>query len=214
MTAKKRTNMFEVQEIQACLQQAFARVSTTAATEAWTFAALTALANLGERHELRVDPPRWTALGRDDGKAGEFLWDLALSSWPASSASNYKYPGYYERACQPSLARLHLAAESEWGKSKSPGATGLAVMEDFAKLLAARCDVKVMVFAYHRATGNGSFDELQNMMARLVAASDDPATYVLYGLDWKSTESRSVAIVNRRPGEPLLGSYGERPRSK
>jgi hypothetical protein len=193
------------------LQNAFAVVDPNAPTAEWTHAALSALAGLGEEHGLRVDPPGWSSRGRDEGKAGEFLWDLVISRWPHSGSSSYEYPAYFRSAARGQHAVLELVAESEWGKSRSPHANGLAVMEDFSKLLAARVRVKVMIFAYHSSSrGVGTFEELSGLMAALTRAAEDPTAYLLYGLDWRSTESKSAVIANARLGVVETGRYGHR----
>lgn len=156
---------------------------------------------------MRVDPPRWSDTGRDEGKAGEFLWDLTLSDWPRSTTKTYEFPGYFAAAAR-SGARLCLVAESEWGKETAPGATGLEVMEDFAKLLAARSELKVMIFGYQSKT-KASFEKLSDLMTKLSGVSGDPATYVLYGLDWKTTGSCHLVVRDGRPGTLVQHTYGK-----
>jgi hypothetical protein len=45
----------------------------------------------------------------------------------------------------------------------------------------------------------------------VIRSSEDDATYVLYGLEWNTRQSRSVIITARTAGRDEAGSYATRP---
>lgn len=79
-------------------------------------------------------------------------------------------------------------AESEWGRSKDRRLSPQAVMEDIAKIIAARCPLKVMVFSHFvktsRSKVDATFGGLTRLMRQLIEASEDSASYVLFGMPW------------------------------
>lgn len=173
----------------------------------WTTSILRGLAKLATP-DMCVDPDV-SAPARGRGRrANEHLWDLTISSWPNYAQVPYSYPAYYQAAAHP---KLLLIAESEWGDQRSRRENGAAVLEDFAKLLAARAPLKVMVFGYHeeKEAGSGSpsssFTELTTLMAGLICAAEDDADYVLFGVAWKGTEYRDVHVHGRTQSGEHVG---------
>ncbi|MEY4513274.1 MAG: hypothetical protein RLZZ450_5396 [Pseudomonadota bacterium] len=180
-------------------------------TQEWTRSMLGALAKLGDSAGHCVDPISQAfsieqLTGDSRVKRQEFLWDLAISSWPrysgikdaGSQAVSYGFPHYFEETSSPELV---LVAESEWGHYRDARANGLAVLEDFAKLLAARCPLKVMIFSYHGGTDKASyfaFNELVRYMKQLVDRSTDDATYVFFGVAWNDEKPGFHPVVHRR----------------
>jgi hypothetical protein len=159
-------------------------IAPEAHTREWTRVLLAALAGLGERRGHCINPPQESLQGLTSHD--EFLWDLSISTWPRYGGADppFVYPDYYQGSSAPELV---LVAESEWGKRKDAHVSGAAVMEDFAKLLAARCPLKVMIFSYHHATSaarHSSYDHLKMLMTDLINRSHDDATYVLQGVAW------------------------------
>lgn len=156
----------------------------SAGTRDWTSALLGALAELGDHERYCVNPSLASLRARPG--LDEFLWDLTISEWPRYGGEDPRFdpPDYYQRTRSPELV---LVAESEWGKLHDSRATASAVLDDFAKLLAARCPLKVMIFSYHHAQSkarHSSYDELVRLMKQLIDRSRDDATYVLLGLAW------------------------------
>jgi hypothetical protein len=152
-------------------------------TAEWTQSMLGALAQLGEDSGHCVEPAVSAFDATNRVPSSEFLWDLTISTWPRL-ADGYAYPSYFQRQFAPELV---LVAESEWGNLRSGSRNGIAVLEDFSKLLAARCPLKVMVFSYHHASVHAecsSYAVLERLMSDLVNASVDDATYVLFGVAW------------------------------
>lgn len=184
-----------VPEVVAALEEALdqAWLEECAETTVWTAAVLGALARVGRAHEMCVDPPGWEDGG---GRAGEHLWDLAISSWPRYGRPPYEFPRYFEAATLP---RLALVAESEWGAANDPAYTGKAVLEDFSKILAARAPLKVMVFGYvpkgPRSAVNASHPALIELMKGLISRSDDDAVYILCGVSWRSERRPPIEVV-------------------
>jgi hypothetical protein len=162
---------------------------TEAGTGEWTSVLLGALAQLGEAGGHCVEPS--PSQLRERAGRSEFLWDLTVSSWPRYGGTDpgFVYPTYYQNV---ESSELVMVAESEWGKLRGWHANGSAVLEDFSKLLAARCPLKVMIFSYHhRAEGRASYSsysELVALMGHLIDRSQDDATYVLFGVAWDHSD--------------------------
>lgn len=139
----------------------------------WTVPLLDAIAKLGRDQGRCVDPrePRGT-------RAGEFLWDLTISRWPPTSE------GWYD-ASKIVSPEIDVVVESEWGKARSHKATRTLVIDDFAKLVAARAATKVMIFGYHGDTP----DDLTDFMCDVVDKCDaaEKAEYLLFGAAWSGT---------------------------
>jgi len=172
----------------------------------WTRAMLRALAKLAPN--ACIDPDVWAPRTGRGRAAKEFLWDLTISSWPRYEEQAYEFPTYFKQASANTLRppRLLLVAESEWGDSRGRRKNGLAVMEDFAKLLAAQAPVKVMIFGYFPTGASSSFKELSGLMVDLIRASRDSAEYVLFGVAWgKNCKWRGQHVKERCVHEEMVG---------
>lgn len=190
----------ELSQIQVALRRAVRHSLSNRDTD-WTMAILRALADMatGKCVDPDVRAPR-----RGRGRIrGEYLWDLCISDWPTYKGQPYVYPDYFAAVTTP---RLLLVAECEWGKEGSARENGQRVLEDFSKILHARAPIKVMVFSYFACdhdhtwsptTVTSSFQELTGHMARLIAASNDEAEYVLFGVAWNEPAQYSEATATR-----------------
>ena len=161
--------------------------------QSWTTSILRALASLAPEGAC-IDPDVSAPRNGSGRAAKEYLWDLTISSWPNYETTPYAYPSYFERAAQGN-SRLLLVAESEWGAATGHKKNGMAVMEDFSKLLGARAPLKVMVFSYFRTGASSTFEELSALMVKLIRATGDDAEYVLFGVAWgKDSECKDMHI--------------------
>ena len=172
----------------------------------WTPAVLQALARLAPT-DACVDPDVFAARRGTGRAAKEHLWDLVISTWPKYTSVRYSYPAYFAAAEAP---RLLLVAESEWGDQRSRRENGLAVLDDFVKVLAARAELKVMVFGYFADAGttpeaSSTFAELTGHMSRLIRLSGDNADYVLFGVAWDLHECRDIHLAKGHPSDEHIG---------
>ncbi len=110
---------------------------------------------------------------------GEFLLDLTHSNFPRYDDVNWRSLDYWSKSypvASDQKRSIHLALESEFGKSKAPGATIHAVMEDATKLLVVNATVKVMIFASTREHDDAqtNSDRIFELGHRLVLADATP----------------------------------------
>ena len=132
--------------------RAFGDLRPRASTTEWTEFVLDAFASAAGEG-LTVDArsiqgsiePLMTGLARRQTK-GEFLLDLAHTSYPGYAAGDYSTPAYWVRALE-GRCRVHLALESELGSYRNQDESFTKVLEDAAKVAAFRADLKVVVFA-------------------------------------------------------------------
>jgi hypothetical protein len=164
----------------------------------WTTSILRALASTAPDGAC-IDPDVSAACRGTGRAAKEFLWDLTISSWPNYKDIPYAHPRYFEEATKRRL-RLLLVAESEWGALRGRKKNSSAVMADFLKLLGALAPLKVMVFGYHPRV-ESTFEELAELMTRLIRASGDDADYLLFGVSWgKDHEYKEQHVGGGRAG--------------
>jgi hypothetical protein len=174
------------------------------ADQQWTPCVLRALAELGKARGHCIDPDVTVPRVGKGRAAKEFLWDLTISSWPKyGKPARYVYPDYFIEAARRA-PRLLLVAESEWGAANGRTKNGMAVLEDFSKLLAARADVKVMVFGYFtNASRSGSkvstFDDLTSHMVTLIRKTGDDASYALFGVAWDAKKYEDMVVTGKTP---------------
>jgi len=124
----------------------------------------------------RGDSHAFGGVARREGRAGEFLWDLCwFPDWPFT-------PGCYRE--QPLTRRLPLVLESEWGKATSMEENDSEVLYDFAKILHARAERKVMIFGFHEVAWH-DFTALSNRMVEAIrATSDTESEYLFVGVQY------------------------------
>jgi len=124
------------------------------------------------------EPPDWRKiLGRAGpptrSTRGEFLVDLAHTTFPDYVATPYDTSYYQTAVKQP--CRVRLALESEWGSVPTPGLNYHRVLEDAAKLAVLRADVKVINFGIRDERAR---DVLVAALAQLRRQAGDDAPWL------------------------------------
>lgn len=136
------------------------------------------------RKPWAFSPPLPSTARCSNWHPGEFLWDLCwFPTWTF-------HPGCYAEAI---AGPLPLVLECEWGNSNDPRASMNEVYFDFAKLLFARAQFKVMVFGFHRGVVEGEAgsevdgfkDMTEKMKQDIRQTGDSGTTYVFLGIQWR-----------------------------
>ena len=117
---------------------------------------------------------------------GEFMLDMAHTTYPSYEHRDYSTRGYWlralERPCQ-----VRLALESEFGRHLNPDESFAMVLSDAAKLASARANVKVMIFA----TRDGSeARDMAGALERLRKQSGDSSPWLWVDLPWEADMHR------------------------
>lgn len=169
--------------------RAFEGVRSRASTTEWTEFILDAFAAFaGEGLTVDARPPRGstapllTGLDRRCTK-GEFLVDLAHTTYPGYALGDYYTGGYWRRALL-GPSRVRLALESELGTYREPDESFAKVLEDAAKVAVFRADVKVVVFASQ--CGGAETVDLVGALKTLRRRADDLAPWLWADLPWDS----------------------------
>ena len=104
------------------------------------------------------------------------MFDLVHATWDK---------GPWKKALR-APCKLRLVLESEWGKSSSPATTISMVLDDAAKIAAARADAKMMLFG---SCKDGHRSEIIDALATLRRQSDDGAPWLWVDVPWRPTLS-------------------------
>jgi hypothetical protein len=117
-------------------------------------------------------------------RSGEFLFDLAHTTWPAYSRTRFYTREYWDQALKGECELL-LALESEWGKRHAPEVNLAKVLEDASKLAVARARVKVVAFGSE--TGEADREQIVGYLKRLRSAAKDDRPWLWVDLPWQGT---------------------------
>ena len=105
----------------------------------------------------------------------EFLWDLCcFPDW------KFK-PGTYSH---PIGQPLPLVLESESGDASNATSNANEVYYDFAKILFARAETKVMIFGFHRKQESRFEEMVLKMQKDVIASQDLHSQYLFVGVMW------------------------------
>jgi hypothetical protein len=153
----------------------------------WTDFVLGWFQNTAQEERILVDArrPRAHAPVLKNGFApknteGEFLVDLAHSTYPHYSEElKYNSLSWWKEALKH-RCQVRLALESEWGKNGKRDMTRVAILQDAIKLAAFRADAKVMVFGSHGDDRAGIVNDLK----RLRSKSKDDSPWLWIDVPW------------------------------
>jgi hypothetical protein len=189
-----------VHVIWECLQKRLRPLGDQKATAPWTAAVMKGLVDTKDALARTCGIPAGSLHCfhhcRDAGGAGEYMLDFAWTTLP----DGFSFPpGPKPQAPYEIL----LAAESEWGKARSPSATYRAVLDDFCKLVDIKARTKVMVYGCHIGVGKSpDAGDIRDGFQRVLANHrnyDPQEEWLFVGIPWDAAWEPQVHAVDALP---------------